>query len=208
MRAIQLIYRQLHLECGLTNDIDEGWDEVIKPYLNPTLFYHNIDHIEEVCIWLLENMTVPDDEHHCGLLWAGLFHDWVDPREKDAESKSARAMLDYLGKNMSDSLPYLVAFKNKTLDIATSAIMSTITHKSDNIFDQWMIDADLMRFICHDDRFAIQIRKEYPNTPDDVFNFHRERILKEYLARDPFFYHMSYLNDTAKENIERQLAEL
>lgn len=208
MRAIELIYRQMHMECGLTCSMDDGYKFVSEPYLNPTLFYHNLDHIEEVCVWLLENMKVVYDEQHCGLLWAGMFHDWVDPRNNNAEQLSANNMAGFLENHMPNNTAIQRVFKEKVINIAYSAIMATETHKSDDIYDQWMIDADLIRFTCPDDRFAALIRKEYPETPDDIFDFHREHILKEFLARDPFFYHTPQLDVLAKQNIELQLTAL
>jgi predicted metal-dependent HD superfamily phosphohydrolase len=208
VRAITLIYRLLHRDTGLVTPLDEEWNFVQRTYLNGSLFYHNIDHIEEVCAWLMENADVDHEEEYLGLLWGGLFHDWVDPRKKLAEVRSAAALVDFLDEAMVEGKPWSRTSKIKIIEVAADAIIATQSHVTDDPVSQWLVDADLLRFTCEDNRYAHQIRQEYPDTPDDVFNFHRERILKQYLARDPFFYHVPELDDLAKANIQRQLAEL
>ncbi len=194
--SVQTIYRDTHFALNLETSWEEAWDDLVEVYSHPGRVYHDFSHIEEMVLWLWANYPV--DASIWAILYAAFYHDYVDTKSKTAEFDSAAIAADKMSNG---------AFNPTDVRLVAEAIMATATHQSDDVRIQYLIDADLLRFTCEDNRYADQIREEYAEHPDEAFNNGREGILEHFGARDPFFYHAEG-SEAALANIARQLAEL
>ncbi len=209
MRAVEFAFRYVHERLGMLTDVDRHWQSIEDAYTAEGRFYHDLDHIEEMVVWLWLNYEDVNDwmDTHVWILWAAIYHDFIDPKADAAVRRSANRSAADLFYALPDGTPYEVEFRRTLVKWTNEAIMTTDKHITDNKLYQYLVDADLRRFTCEDNKHADQIRLEYPEHSDAKFNKGREAILEFYKARDPFFY---TCNDShlAIQNIERQLAEL
>jgi predicted metal-dependent HD superfamily phosphohydrolase len=192
----EVTYRSLHRQFEIHDySADEGWGDIYGAYSEPGRVYHNLDHIDEMILWLAHNAP---EEHRHWLMWAAIYHDFIDPKADDAVLLSAVTGIGALGN--TDAF-------HEGSKLVFDGIMGTDGHKSDDPFVQWVIDADLQRFRCPDDRYADQIRLEYLEVPDEAFNIGRKAILESFRDRDPIFYYSDGADEVIT-NIDRQLREL
>lgn len=211
MRAIEFIFRYVHDGMGLLTNVDREWKRVEEAYSDPSRVYHNLDHIEEMCIWLFMNYEDENDwiDTHLWILWAAIYHDIIDTKAEKAERRSANLSAANLFYGLPDDSPYDIAFRKKVVKWTSDAILATETHQTDNPLHQYLVDADLLRFSHDFDMYSDQIRQEYKEHGDTVFNRGRKAVLEKFAARNPFYYHCSdQLNQKALNNINKAIKEL
>lgn len=189
-------------------DAKYAWDELVCAYSEEYRHYHNLDHIEEVVCFL--NTNYPYQETKDLILFAGFYHDFYNTKDKLAEELSAlhgyTVYAAAAGYNVEDD--QLDQFLRNGQFIH-AAIMATKTHETEILEYQYLVDADLQRFRAEDNIYADQIRLEYAEHSDEVFNAGRPIVLNRFLNREPFFYNCGETeNMEAKANIQRQLDEL
>lgn len=206
VKTLKKIYKWTWRTLDLVGDWKTEWHYIKASYQYETRHYHDLEHIYEMVIWLCDNY--PDEESLALMLWCAFYHDLVTPSSKYAEEDSACYAVSvfvlnsaYCGTWVVDSI--IIQQKARWIN---RTILATKGHKSDDESIQWFIDADLQRFRCPDNRYADQIRLEYPQHSDEIFNAGRKNILEQYRAREPFFYH-SEGADEARDSIDRQLNE-
>lgn len=193
------------------NDTKDIWSYLVDAYTEDYRVYHNLDHIEEMVTYL--DIYYPYDETKDLILFAAFFHDFHNTKDPLAEELSAQwATTYFLGSAYYNTIHTTEEQENDLMREAVfihGAIMATKTHETNVAEWQWLVDADLQRFMATDNRYADQIREEYSEHSDEKFNAGRPVVLKRFLNREPFFYHGSEAeNQAAKENIQRQLDEL
>lgn len=169
--------------------------------------YHDLRHVEEVAMFLDERY--PFDETKDLIIFAGFLHDFYNTKDPLAEELSATAAaMMYLEVADADQLlSDDQAIRNA--NFIHGAIMATKTHVTEVPGYQYLVDADLQRFLATDNTYADQIREEYKEHTDEKFNAGRPVVLERFKSREPFFYHGTEVeNEAAYANIQRQLDEI
>lgn len=219
MRAAQLIFRELFgflVNRHNDHNADRMYfglvDEYEKPGRNS---YHGLDHMEEVVVYLYQHRAFrPKEEGGMGLTetqkWAciaaGFWHDIYNPRLDEAVKISA----DICGTELLGLVVYDYFGPVHDVGVMAPAIIrATDSHESDDLLSQLVIDADLQRFASPNFRIhSAQIREEYADVDQEIYDKGRKMVLMRFLVRDPFFYHDTRRSQIAVNNIVAGLREL
>lgn len=197
-------YEWTWYELGLETDWRPHWLKLVDAYSASGRVYHDLRHVFEMVEWLCKYAPYTSTLLAL-LLWSAFYHDYENPKSLSAEEDSAaRAMEIYFVNICAEHVKSGASLVGG--QVIQNCILGTKGHVSHNTLVQWVIDADLQRFRCQDDRYALMIREEYAEHPDSVFNPGRIAVLEKYAARTPFFYH-SDGEDEAAKSIQRQLQE-
>lgn len=192
-------------ELGLQDNYKPQWEALAAAYAGKSRIYHDLMHIFEMVDWLWHNAPYNGDLMAL-LLWAAFYHDYENTKSKTAEEDSAVRALSVYYAFMPDT-QILLGHALIGAQVIQRCILGTKGHESDNEIVQWLIDADLQRFRCPDERYADMIRQEYSEHPDEAFNAGRKIILEKYANRKPFFYH-SEGEAEALASINKQLRNI
>lgn len=180
------------------------YEVVMERYAEPDRYYHNLFHIIDVLktINALKEQAVDLP----AIELAAWFHDVVyDSRAKDNEEKSAAFARESL-------VPLGVS--EKRIAAVERMILSTKTHKADDIDARILIDADLAILGESLDayrRYAEAIRKEYSWVPEDAYRTGRAQVLESFLSRERIYFTEKMFEareNEARANLGAELREL
>lgn len=179
------------------------WARVRKQYEEKHRFYHNLTHISQLLKQYETHQNLLEDAVSVQLaIW---FHDVVyDPFSKNNEEKSA----EFAQKKLTsfDFLP-------QSLEKMNTLILATQKHQPiSNSFDElFFLDCDLC-ILGQDEAmykiYAQQIRAEYKNVPNFLYQSGRIEVLNKFLARERIFFtdlFFAQFEKQARENIKNEL---
>lgn len=218
MRVAEFIFSEMweYLFEGENGDHKEAYRELEEEYTLLYRDYHDINHIEEGVLYLYKFDKWPEGATGLRMKWTSIlaffYHDFDNPRNTEAEIKSALKMqaivIDWMDYTIYPP-KHIFARVMGMVDHAYNAIVDTATHESSTIIGQMVIDADLMRFVEGDWRvWSQQIRNEYREYSDEAFNAGRRVVLERFRRRSPFFYFVQHRDCDAYRNLDEQIAEL
>lgn len=179
---------------------------LIRRYSQPGRHYHNLHHIEEVVRHIFTHLTRATDP--VSVLWAGWFHDYFPPWEKNAEARSA---------DEADLILEGMGIEVKTRNRVRQLIMLTAGHFTAKDADEMLLaDADLQVLGSDDwryDSYASGVRAEYTHIPRPIFNFGRKKFLRALLTKTSSGGRLSFCQSDSWEaqavrNIKRELSRL
>ena len=172
-----------------------------EAYSETHRFYHTLEHINSVLATIDEfNDQVYD---HDAIMLAAWFHDViynVDDRYQFNEHRSSLDLVYYLDKYHPEYLMTSAGFKS--VFTACMMILCTKSHSLETVkytditLSQisdisFFLDADL-RILSEDRekllRFEENIRKEFSEYDDLVYNSNRKNVLESFLAREKIYY--------------------
>jgi predicted metal-dependent HD superfamily phosphohydrolase len=180
--------------------------QLVASYAHPDRRYHDGRHLAEVLERVHELSAHGVEFDRMAVLLAAWFHDSVYDAQPDAEKRSAAWA--------AEALPTLV--DQAVVDEVVRLVLVTEHHlpADDDPNGCALADADLAILAAPAERYAeyaVSIREEYAEVPDDAFAAGRTAILGDLLAK-PYLFHTAYARstweDAARANVERELATL
>lgn len=176
---------------------------VVKQYSQPLRHYHSVAHIL-TCLAQFDANHRAFEDPFCAEA-ALIFHDVVYlPQAPGNEQQSATYAAEQL----------------RTLDVPEQAIASigqlimdtTHDHVPSSSDGKLISDIDVLVLAGDEkayDAYALAVRREYPDVPDDLYEQGRSLVL-EHLLSAPVFHSdlFSHLNHQAQLNLQRELAML
>jgi predicted metal-dependent HD superfamily phosphohydrolase len=182
-------------------------NELLRAYSEPNRQYHTIDHIASLLRQLEKHGLLIVDRETVTL--AILFHDVVyDPVQEDNEERSAALAREQLS---SAGFPDEVVGKVERYILASKHSDDTRIPDPDLAV---FLDLDLSILAASPPEYlayAQAIRREYRHIPDKLYRTGRQRILREFLARERIFgtdqLHMLW-EERARANILGEIADL
>lgn len=212
----ELVFKKLWAELFdyagadvIPGDWQAAYERTIAPYNDLSRSYHNLDHVEEMVLYLYDYpgwpLTAIGQREKFTAIAAAFFHDYVDPRSPEAELLSAEACLrEMMSWGIVKPTTHLMVIATN----ASKAILTTKDHVGYSVVEQMLIDADLQRFVTGDWRvWANQIRLEYADVPEALFNEGRLAVLERFRSRSPFFYLAQHQDCEAYRRLDEQIAE-
>ncbi|WP_440133767.1 HD domain-containing protein [Chitinophaga sancti] len=209
MKSHPLFYVWESLVSNYTNDsllVQEGFNSILTHYNESHRFYHNLDHVQTLLVFIEEyNHLVHDLET---LQLAVFFHDIIyDVQRADNEERSALVATQFLEQT---------SYPPEKIALVSEYIRATKSHQNPNK------DSDLDCFLDFDlfilsgpermyQAYAKNIRKEYGIYPDSVYVPGRKKILQYFLDRPSIYKTAGFrerFDAVAKENIQRELEKL
>ncbi|WP_343691943.1 hypothetical protein [Chitinophaga sp.] len=209
MKSHPLFYVWESLVSNYTNDsslVKEGFNSILTHYSESHRYYHNLDHIQTLLVFIEEyNHLVHDLE---ALQLAVFFHDIIyDVQRGDNEERSALVATQFLEQT---------SYPAEKTALVSEYIRATKSHQNPHG------DADLDCFLDFDlfilsgpermyQAYAKNIRKEYSIYPDAVYVPGRKKVL-QYFLDQPSIYKTEGFRErfdaVARENIQRELEKL
>ncbi len=189
---------------------DEIWQRISSHYSEPTRAYHNLDHIAACLTWFDKFKQHAVDALSLELaIW---FHDVIyktqpaaspgdNDAAKDNEQLSAEFAAECLGPqyHTQQITSLILATRHGEVELAEDAAL--------------ICDIDLTILAASEEAYAAyqqQIRQEYSWVPADAYREGRGKVLQSFLQRERIFRttHMSHLEEPARANLQREIAEL
>lgn len=183
--------------------------EILTQYTQPHRFYHNLNHIANLFLLLEKYVEVIENPVVFG--FAIFYHDVVyDTITRDNEEKSSMKAREHLsGLNLKKSF----------IDDVETYIKATVTHQvlSSSLFKNdlpWFLDFDLAILGAPWQEYEVysnNIRNEFRQYPDDVYNAGRTNALNKILDKQAIYVTKEFYNlyeATARENIGREISYL
>ena len=185
-------------------------NKLMVRYAEPHRFYHTWGHIEQ----LLEGFNEIESfiSNRDAVAYAIYYHDAIYKIPgPDNEQESADLFADDAARQLD----------NELIAITVKFIRATKDHQIPEKFSvqeiedcQHFLDLD-MSILGSDPQsyrlYATNIRKEYAQFNDEMYNFGRTKILKEFLGRDQIFlsdhFNKQY-EEAARNNISEELCSL
>lgn len=176
-------------------------------YAEPQRRYHTLEHIE-ACLAALAKVEGLTADERCSLERAIWWHDAIyDPQASDNEERSAdlaREELAALGASRTEQeevARLILLTKGHTVpaDDRLGAILVSI--------DLSILGADPAAY----DRYARQVREEYPHVPEALWRPGRSAVLKHFLESPDIYPEPGFrarLEAPARANLARELAGL
>ena len=181
------------------------WSEVASKYQEAGRFYHTLQHLEQI---YLELVPVKNEISDWQTVIASIaFHDVIyHPLSNDNEEQSAgfaEIKLSEAGSSISQ------------IEKCKKQILATKTHQlSPDADTNYFIDADLAILSAAPEKYsnyAANIRREYSQYADDIYNAGRKQVLMHFLQMQQIFktpyFHRLY-GSQAKKNLASELARL
>ncbi len=176
---------------------DYDGEPILRAYAEPGRGYHNLEHLEEVLLWVDQVPLAQTDRDRLSI--ALFYHDAVyNGRRSDNEQASADWCQRDLGERAEVEL---------ILDTQHAA-------QPASELGRWMVDIDLsvlgsdrLRF----DRYETGVRKEYSWVPWFLFRRKRKQILLQFLDRPQLYFTDFFrqrLEESARANLQRAVAAL
>lgn len=209
MKSHPLFYVWESLVSNYTNDsllVKEGFNSILTHYSESHRYYHNLDHVQTLLVFIEEyNHLVQDLEN---LQLAVFFHDIIyDVQRGDNEERSALVATQFLEQT---------SYPPEKIARVSEYIRATKSHQNPNN------DSDLDCFLDFDlfilsgpermyQAYAKNIRKEYGIYPDAVYVPGRKKILQHFLDQPSIYKTAGFrerFDTVAKENIQRELEKL
>ena len=198
---LQKYWDEFIFKFGLYDDV-EAYNSIVNHYSESHRRYHTLRHLEE-CFDILKKTG--DLENVSLEFWLALWlHDIVyDPAENDNEAQSAA---------MSTWVLHKIGVPYEKIGSVISLIMNTKHHDA----EPWeegaiLVDVDLAILGSSPERFQEyenQIRAEYSFVPQEMYDFHRNNIMKGFAQREPIFKRQNMrdmFEEQAKQNLSRYL---
>lgn len=178
--------------------------EILERYGEPWRRYHTVDHLASV-LGALDDLTGGVVPRPVEL--AAWFHDVVyDPGAGDNEERSRDLAIDRLG-----ALGVAASESERVGEL----VMATKSHDAGGLEGAAaLLDADLSILgagAAAYDAYALAIREEYAEVPDDRYRAGRTAVLERFLARDRLFLTAAGVERyeaAARANLTRELAAL
>lgn len=186
--------------------IVSAWKAIAEKYNAKDRHYHDMRHIAEMIKCFKLNRGEQDAWQYWVSLFSIIYHDFENgglTAEIDSAVVAGYDFCILFGKTK------LNRFCDQMRVFVFDAILATRNHESDDEFIQSIIDADLERLMCPGEVWAPEIRKEYAQYEDDVFNHGRKLVLIKFATRNPIYYHLSQeQSDLARKQLLKQYYEL
>ncbi len=172
------------------------WHEIEQNYTNKKRFYHTLSHLENLYHELIE--VKEEIEDWDTILFSVYYHDIIYKTTKNNnEEKSAELAKERL---------QLIKFPNDKISKCVSQIIATKQHlESTDLDTNLFTDADLSILGKPRESYSEyfkQIRKEYSQYPNFIYNPGRKNVLNHFLSMERIFKTDSFFNKY--ENIARQ----
>ncbi|MBR9860043.1 hypothetical protein GYB22_04725 [bacterium] len=182
--------------------IDELWRDLQKSYSDKDRHYHTLDHIKALCELFMEYRQIP--HKHNLLLLSVFYHDVVyQPLKKENEFQSAK-FAEKVMKRMNMNAPQI-----RTV---VQQILATADHKKTAESDtNFLIDLDLSILGAQPkvyEEYRHNIRKEYHQVPQFIFNRGRRKVLNGFLKKSRIYIHKPIyerFEEQARKNIKTEL---
>lgn len=173
---------------------------IAERYAKNQCAYHNFAHVADLCaVW--RRVFGP---LYADVLLAILFHDVVyDPMAKDNEERSVEFMREFFAGKAPSEL----------LDRVEEMILATKSHDHADEYVQCFLDVDMSVLGRPWEGFLTyceQIRAEYANVPDDLFNVGRRKFFESLLIRPSIFLTDLFrgeFEEQARHNVSRYLRD-
>lgn len=188
---------------------NECWSEIIKYYSRPHRFYHNLNHIGSLFQLLDENISLAENPALIG--FAIIYHDVVyDNLRNDNEEQSAVKAREHLTR---------LNLKSSFIKNIEDLILATKLHKVDTSSP---VQADMALFLdldlavlsseWHDyEAYRQNIRKEFKQYPDSIFNSGRKNALQQILNKGAIYLTPQFqtsFEERARQNLTREIGLL
>ena len=194
-----LQFVNLYTSTAFANNL---WTEVEITYSQRDRHYHNLTHLENLLHQLIQVKTGIADWNTT--LFTLFYHDIVyNPLKNDNEDQSAQLAVQRMRElNLPPS----------NIEKCRGQILATIGHQV--AIDQdtnYFTDADLSILGADWEvyqQYANNVRREYSNYPDAVYNLGRAKVLKHFLVMEKIYkteYFHQRFEVNAKLNLEREL---
>jgi predicted metal-dependent HD superfamily phosphohydrolase len=178
------------------------WQEIHIHYTEPSRWYHNLSHLENIYANLLPVRKVIND--WTSLIFAVAYHDVIyDPTAKDNEEKSADFAVEQLNRAQ---VPFQIIEHTRDMIIATK--MHDLSEDYDT---NYFTDSDLstLGFDSASYReYSKNVRREYSVYPDNIYWPGRKKELEK-LLKMPSIYKTEYFRSKyelqARINIEEEI---
>lgn len=184
---------------------EKEFQKIKELHKTPIREYHNLNHIEEMLRDFRNVKNLLEDKKSLEMaIW---FHDAIyDSTQNDNEEKSAELSFQTGQKLQIDSIINAKAY---------ALILATKKHyPTPNPDSKYLIDIDFGILGKHEKRFKEyeqQIREEYKQYPDEIYNPERKRILQSFLDRKNL-YHAQYFKNKyekqARSNLKNLISQL
>lgn len=177
--------------------------KLVQAYNSPGRFYHNLLHVASMIEYFRDQHAI---DHSDELEVAAWFHDAVyNPKDSHNELLSAE-MAVYELRN--------IHVPSDKIERIRRMILLTKGHqlsKAKTQDEQLFIDSDLLvlgsvwsTYLC----YAMAIRREYGHVGDLFYSKERCDFLKKTLRRRKLFSHLTWLESTARANMEKEIKML
>lgn len=188
-----------------TNDsslIIDLWTEIEQSYSDNKRHYHNISHLDNLLIQLIE---VKDEIRNWEtVLFTMFYHDLIYFATKsDNEEKSAE---------LAEIRMKQINVPTEIIENCKTQILATKKHNDNSDFDtNFFIDADLSIFGQPEEiyeKYRKNVRLEYLYYPSVIFNKGRIQILNYFLTQDGIFktkYFKNKFEEQAKVNLNKEV---
>lgn len=200
--SVRAAFYEMARYFKLEGDLGREWCSIFTAYNGPERYYHNMNHIYEMLLFLEKHARnkIPERTFYLLVLCA-IYHDYYYKVEKPEVKSALAAVIFFLGcaeENSEGDAKFIYA-----------CIKATEDHISDDEYIQWLIDADLYRLREPAEVWTPAIRMEYAEYPDEKFNAGRKAVLEHFAARKPFFYHLGEEeNQVVYDSLAKQIAEM
>ncbi len=202
MMSLQQSFLQLVTPYSTTIHAQKLWAELAIAYTTQERHYHTLTHLKNLLDQLLQVKTEIADWNT--ILFTLFYHDIIyNPLKNDNEDQSAQLAVQRMRElNLPPS----------TIEKCRGQILATIGHQV--AIDQdtnYFTDADLSILGAERElylQYTKNVRKEYNDYPDLVYNAGRAKVLKHFLAMEKIYkteYFHQRFEVNAKLNLEREL---
>lgn len=204
LQDLQARFRRAALDAGATGSCDAVFLELVARYREPHRRYHTLSHVDACLTWLdwFAGSAAHPEEVELAL-W---FHDAVyalgDAANERRSAELARDRLDALG------------VRGEAVDRIVSLVEATARHDANGGDAALVVGLDLAVLGARwrdFDAFERQIRLEYAQFPDAVYEPARRRVLEGFLSR-PRIFRIAPLHAEfevpARANLTRRIREL
>lgn len=186
-------------------EVETMFSQIALLYSESHRYYHTLEHIAECLLKLKTLFTCrlkPEELHVLSL--ALIFHDVIYiPSSKTNEEDSAEYFNSLIGQLLD---PH-------TRTLVSDLILSTKSHKPNpaNKLESIMIDIDMSILTESPDRYlryAVDVRKEYIQYPDEVYKSLRKAFLESLADKKVFVHDDIFKMDALRANVETEINKL
>jgi predicted metal-dependent HD superfamily phosphohydrolase len=179
---------------------DQKFDDVRCAYSGPGRFYHTLDHVLAV-LGTVESLASFAKNLNAVKLAAWLHDVIYDSRASDNEDRSAE-----YAQRLCEGLA--IQEGHRVADL----MRKTKTHDAGDDADaQVLLDADLAILGANESdyhAYAEKIRREYAWVPEQEYRKGRRQVLERFLTRPRIFHFLGQLEEPARQNLAREIAQL
>jgi len=188
---------------------DKCWTELVEHYSRRGRFYHNLKHVANLFHLFDEHISLAENPALIG--FAIFYHDIVyDTLRNDNEEQSALKAQEHLLQ---------LNFKQSFVDNVGALILATKDHTVDPAYPY---QNDMALFLDLDlavlgeewqdyEYYSSNIRNEFNQYPDPVFNSGRKHALYQLLQKERLYYTSHFQQQfeaKARQNMQREISLL